>query len=101
MKKRRKYYSSEEKVTILKRHLVDKVKISDLCDEFHMQPSVFYKWQREFFENGASVFEKSNSCKDLKDRQIKELHKKLQTKNEVLSEIMEEHIKLKKSFGER
>jgi hypothetical protein len=28
------------------------------------------------------------------------LEKKLQTKNEVLSELMEEHLQLKKNFGE-
>jgi transposase InsO family protein len=38
MKKRRKHYTPEEKVTILRRHLVDGVPISDLCDELGLQP---------------------------------------------------------------
>jgi transposase-like protein len=25
--------------------------ISDLCDEQGLQPTVFYRWQKEFFEN--------------------------------------------------
>ncbi len=29
------------------------VPISDLCDELALQPTVFYRWQKEFFENGA------------------------------------------------
>lgn len=33
MKRQRKNYSPEEKVAILKRHLVEKVPVSDLCDE--------------------------------------------------------------------
>jgi len=28
-----------------------------LCDELRLQPTVFYRWQKEFFENGASAFE--------------------------------------------
>lgn len=33
MKKQRKHYTAEEKVAILRRHLVEGVPISDLCDE--------------------------------------------------------------------
>ena len=55
MKKRRKHYTPEEKVAILRRHLLDKEPISKLCDELGLQPTVFYRWQKEFFENGASA----------------------------------------------
>ena len=58
MKKKRYNYRPEEKVAILKRHLVDKVPVSDLCDQYNLQPTVFYRWQKEFFENGAAAFDK-------------------------------------------
>jgi transposase-like protein len=45
MKKQRKHYTPEEKVAILRRHLVEGVPISDLCDESGLQPAVFYRWQ--------------------------------------------------------
>ena len=57
MKKQRKQYTPEEKVAILRRHLVEGVPISDLCDELGLQPTVFYRWQKEFFENGAAAFQ--------------------------------------------
>ena len=53
MKKQRKQYAPEEKAAILRRHLLEKELISKLCDELGMQPTVFYRWQKEFFENGA------------------------------------------------
>src|SRR6266478_3873881 len=56
MRKERKHYTGEEKVAILRRHLLDKVPVSDLCDELGVQPTVFYHWQKEFFENGAAAF---------------------------------------------
>ena len=56
MKKQRKHFTPEEKVAILRRHLVEGVPISDLCDELGLQPTVFYRWQKEFFENGAAAF---------------------------------------------
>ena len=86
MRKQRKNYTAQEKVVILKRHLVDQIPVSDICDEYHLQPTVFYRWQKEFFENGAAAFEKNNSRQKKAEKQrIEKLEAKLQTKNEVLS----------------
>src|SRR3954465_14711037 len=57
MKKQRKHYTPEEKVAILRRHLLEQVPISELCDKHGLQPTVFYRWQKEFFENGAAAFQ--------------------------------------------
>jgi transposase len=59
MKKQRKHYTPEEKVAILRRHLVEGVPISDLGDELGLQPTVCYRWQKEFFENGAAAFQQN------------------------------------------
>ena len=101
MKKQRKHYSPEEKVAILRRHLVEHEPISKLCDELGLQATVFYRWQKEFFENAAAAFEpRARRAGDAKDRRIALLEQKLQRKHEVLSELLEEHIKLKKELGE-
>lgn len=101
MRKKRHNYTAQEKVNILKRHLIDKVPVSDLCDQYRLQPTVFYGWQKQFFENGASALEKENNGKKrVIERRIKQLEEKLSRKNEVLSELMEEHVKLKKELGE-
>lgn len=101
MSKQRKHYSPEEKVSILRRHLVEKVPVSDLCEELKLQPTVFYRWLKEFFENGAAAFRRSSDQESKKDREwIALLEGKLRSKNEVLAELMEEHVALKKSLGE-
>ena len=64
MRKQRKNYQAQDKVFILKRHLVDRVPVSDLCDEYDLQPTVFYRWQKEFFENGAAAFEKKDASQN-------------------------------------
>ena len=102
----RRHFSGTDKVAILKRHLVEKVPISDLCDEHKIQPSQFYTWLREFFENAHVAFDKgrkpraAKAAEDTKDRKIQQLEAKLVRKNEVLSELMEEHTLLKKELGE-
>ncbi len=57
MRKERTHYTAEEKVAILRRHLLDKVPVSNLCEENGLQPTVFYRWQKEFFENGVAAFQ--------------------------------------------
>ena len=101
MRKERKHYTGEEKVSILRRHLLDKVPISDLCEEHGLQPTVFYRWQKEFFENGAAAFQSKRQPNHQGEQQrIEFLERKIQTKDEVLAELMAEHIDLKKSLGE-
>ena len=103
MKKQRKQYAPEEKVAILRRHLLEKEPISKLCDELGLQPTVFYRWQKEFFENGAAAFqsqERPHRQVEEKQKRIEFLEKKVQTKDEVLAELMAEHVALKKSLGE-
>ena len=99
--KTRKRYTAQEKVAILRRHLVDKEPVSKLCDELALQPTVFYRWQKEFFENGAVAFQTSNRrSRQPEQERIERLEKKIQTKDEVLAELMAEHMALKKSLGE-
>jgi transposase-like protein len=101
MKKKRHNYTPEEKVYILKRHLVEHVAVSDLCDEYKLQPKVFYDWQKQFFENGSAAFiRKERDYRQKVDQHIQKLEDKLRRKHEVLSELMEEHVKLKKELGE-
>jgi len=101
MNKRRKNYTSEEKVSILKKHLVEKESVSDLCDKYNLQPTVFYRWQKQFFENSALAFQRQSKRKTKKyEQRVTALEHKLTQKNEVLAELMEEHMALKKSLGE-
>ena len=52
MRKPRKNDTPVEKVAILRRHLIDHAPVSDLCDEHPLSPTLFYTWQKQFFENG-------------------------------------------------
>ena len=106
-KKARRRYTPEQKAEILRRHFGDKAPVSDLCDELGIQPSVFYAWQRQMLENLASAFEDGRSSRARasaadQERQRREaVEAKLARKNEVIAEISQELIELKKrSNGE-
>ena len=103
MTKQRRHFSGPEKVAALKRHLVEKVPVSDLCDQLGIAPNLFYRWQKEFFESGHVAFDngrKAKAVEDANDRKIEQLQAKLQRKNEVLAEVMEEYTQLRKELGE-
>ena len=100
-KKTRKRFTAQEKLAILRLHLLERTPVSDLCDRHGIHPTMFYRWQKEFFDHGAAALERrSKHADDLKQQRIALLEEKLRRKNEVLAELMEEHIQLKKELGE-
>ena len=105
MAKKYKKFSPEEKVRLLRLHLIEKELVSDICDRHGINPNVFYKWQKLFFENGAAAFSQTgNGRKDVHAKKlvnkISKLQAKLSSKDEVIAEIMASHIELKKSLGQ-
>jgi transposase-like protein len=98
---KRRYLTPEQKIAILKAHLVDKKAVSDLCDQHGIQPSQLYRWQQDLFERGRLAFdnhiEKPSAALE---RKVAALEQKLVRKDSVLAELMEEHVALKKSLGE-
>jgi transposase len=73
--------------------------LSKLCDELGLQPTLFCRWQKEFFENGAAAFEaKARSDHQAEQERIEFLEKNIQRKDKVLAELMAEHIALEKKL---
>src|SRR5579871_1854782 len=97
-KKDRRQHSPELKIKVLKAHLVEQIPVSEVCEKFSIKPSLFYKWQQELFAQGELVFRpnKPNKAHEQYQKKIKFLENKLSQKNEVLGELMQEYITLKK-----
>ena len=102
----RRKFSAEEKAAILRHHLVDKKPVSDVCDEYDIQPSVFYGWQRQLMENMAAALEggtrrrQGNGQEEKLASKIEALEAKLVKKDNVIAEVSEEFVRLKKELGE-
>ena len=97
----RRQFSPEQKIKILRQHLLDKSPISEVCEQHQITPTQFYQWQKTFFENGAAAFTKTaGRAHSQAEQRLTKLEDKLKRKDEVIAEIMAEHIVLKKSLGE-
>ena len=104
MTRQRRHFPPQQKVAILRQHFLDNIPVSDLCEKHGIPVTLFYNWQKQFFENGEAAFtandKRRKSDTDAKDQKIAALEDKLRRKHEVLSELMEEHVQLKKALGE-
>jgi transposase len=104
MTRQRRHFTPEQKVALLRLHLLEKKPVSDLCQEHGLPVSLFYLWQKQLFDNGTAAFaragKRAKAGPDAKDKRIAALQDKLRVKNDVLAELMEEHVLLKKELGE-
>jgi transposase-like protein len=102
MSAERRHFSGAEKLAILREHLIEKVPLSEVCQKHDLSPTLFYQWQKKLFEDGASVFESKAANarqQDAEAQKLAAIQAKLQQKNEVLAELMGEHVALKKKLG--
>lgn len=104
MSTQRRCFTTDQKATILKRYLVDKVPMSDLCDEYGIKPNQIYTWQKILFENAPAAFhavaKRETKRLSAQEEEVARLRAKLVQKNEVISELMEENVRAKKLNGE-
>ena len=106
MPREKRIFSAEERAIILRRHLADKVPVSDLCDEYKIQPSLFYTWQRQAMENLSAALEDrrtrraESNATAAQQRTIDKLQAQIQKKDSIIAFVSEEHLALKKKLGE-
>jgi transposase-like protein len=106
MGRTRRHHSADQKSAALKRHHLEKVPVSGVCEELKLQPSQFYLWQKQLFENadkalgGAKVESASSARERQLEAKVATLEARIARKDQVIAEISEEHVKLKKELGE-
>lgn len=100
----RRHFSAEQKAQVVRRHLSGKVPVSDLADELGVQPTQIHLWVKQVLDQAEKAFERGGGrpagVEQAKNRRIEQLELKLATKNEVISELMEENVRAKKELGE-
>ncbi len=99
-RRKQRRFTPEQKVAIIRRHLLERVPVSDVCDECDLQPTVFYRWQKQLFEKGTAAFERQIDQTAPLKRQVERLEEKIVNKNEVIAELMEAQVQAKKELGD-
>ena len=101
-RKPRRSFTADQKAALLRRHHVDKVPVSQLCEENDLQPSLFYCWQQQLFENAATALQPQAPVAPSKalEAKVEALEKQVAKKDAVIAWVTEEHVKLKKTLRE-
>lgn len=97
MSKRRRF-TAEAKVQILREHLENNVSISDLAKKHDIHPVVIHRWKKELFENALNGFSGEHKKRKGKSRKEEQLENKVSKMQEVITELSTEVVDLKKKY---
>jgi len=103
MSRTRRHFTPEQKAQVVRRHVVGKEPVSDLADELGLQPSLIHGWINQVMAQAERAFDRPSGkqrLEDAKQAKIAHLEAKLAGKNEVIAELMQEHVQLKKELGD-
>ena len=101
MGKKRRSYTPEQKVSILREHLLEGHPVSQVCDRHRISPSTFYEWQRKLFEGGPAAFRPQRDReKEQLAEKVQALEARLAHKDHVIARVTEEFVKAKKELGD-
>lgn len=97
MNTEKRKHSAEFKVKIIREHLEQQVPIGKLCEQYNLHPNLIYLWKKELFSGALETFSKRRNTRE--DGKITRLEEKLKDKDSLISEIIEDNLRLKKSLN--
>jgi transposase len=95
----RRRFTSEEKVALLRDHVEKNISVPDICEKHQIHPNQFYRWRKELFEKAVNLFSLKGSDSKRTAKRIAQLEDSLKDRNEVIAELLQENLKLKKANG--
>jgi transposase-like protein len=100
---KRKRYTAEEKVKILREVLEDGKSISQVAEQYGLHPNNIFTWRKQLFEGGVQTFQikRADISGKSEERKITALQEKIKQKDEVIAELAEELLGLKKKSSGR
>jgi len=100
----RRQHTAEQKAALVQKHLIEKVPVSQICNENDLQPSLFYDWVRQFQANAHAAFATPQRAAPSRERELEAekaaLEARLAKKDATIAWLAQEHATLKKTLGE-
>jgi transposase-like protein len=95
---KRKRYTAEEKMKILRDFLEDGKQVSEVAEAYGIHPNLIFNWRKQLFKGGAQLFEikRGDITAKAEDRKVAALEGKLRHKDEVIAELAGELLEIKK-----
>jgi transposase-like protein len=104
-RRQRRHHAPALKAEVLRKLLQDKVPLSTLCAEYDLQPTLVYTWLNALYDNLEAAVDlkagpKASRREGELEQRVKYLEARVAKKDEVIAEISQEYVQLKKELGE-
>lgn len=99
--KKRKHYSPDQEILILRESLEKNVTIGQFAEKYQVQVNYIYKCKKKFFEGAKDVFQSklgNQEQSSLGQNKIEKLEDKLRDRNEAITMLLMKNIEIKKSI---
>jgi transposase len=101
---KKKFYSPEEKIMILREHLEKNVPISELSEKYGLHPNIVYIWKKQLFEQAPQILSRSKTKSEerkitAQEQRIAELEVLLAKRESLITDLVEDMIAIKKNFN--
>jgi transposase-like protein len=95
----RKRYTAEEKIKILREVLEDGKPVSETAEQYGLHPNNIFNWRKQLFEGGVQIFQikRTDISGKAEERKAAALEDKIKQKDEVIAELAEELLAIKKN----
>ena len=92
-------YKAEEKLKIVLEGMSGTISVSDLCRKYDVKPARFYYWKDQLINSAPEIFENRGRKVD-EDRIMSERDQEILKLKDVIAEITQENLEIKKKIGE-
>lgn len=97
MKNQKRQFSPEFKVQVIREQLENQIPVGKICEQFNISPNLFHLWKKELFASAVGFFSKKKSKQET--AKLARLEEKLKDKDSLISEIVEDNLRLKKKLS--
>ncbi|HEU0085334.1 MAG TPA: transposase [Candidatus Paceibacterota bacterium] len=98
MNREKRKFSAEFKVKVLREHFENHVAVGKICEEYNIHPNLFYLWKKDLFQGALKTFSKQKNNNSEEER-LSKLEEKIKDKDSIISEIVEDNLRLKKKLS--
>ena len=97
----RRVFKPEEKMKIVMEGLSGTIQVTELCRKYGIGTARFYAWKDKMVENSADIFNDRGRKNTSDQRTIEEQKEEISRLKDVIAEITQENLEIKKNIGER
>lgn len=98
MRKQKRHFSAEFKIEVLREQMENQIPVGKICEQYNIQPTLFYLWKKELFSGAIATFTKKRNG-NADEVKFNRLEEKLKDKDSIISEIVEDNLRLKKKLS--